>query len=156
MGVEKILEGFLKSISPALVPFTQGQDTSSPGTTILTRGWVDTYGNFREILEGTLLPSIVHKALASAMQGIIRMRGILHVAILPGILTGEMKEAGGAMVSENATLIEFEASESACQALAGLMAAGMGANARRQGLDTRDILWCARRRRWLGGLLCLG
>lgn len=91
--------------------------------------WVSTYRNFGQILQGTLLPSIVDQALTSTMQGVIWVRGALHVAILPGIFAGKVKEAGGAMVSKNAPLVEFEASEGACQALAGLMAAGMRTNA---------------------------
>lgn len=98
-----------------------------------------THRNFRKILEGTLLPSIIHKALSSAMERVVWMSRILHIAVLPGIITGKMEEAGGAMVSEDTPLVELETSEGASQALSGLVAR-MRSDARRQGLDARHIL----------------
>lgn len=83
------------------------------------------------------------------MKGIVRVRKILHVAILPGIFTGEMEEAGGAMVSEDAPLVDFETPEGAGQTLPSLRATRERPDARRQGLDARCILRCAGRGGWL-------
>lgn len=66
------------------------------------------------------------------MKGVVRVREILHVAILPSIFTGQVEEAGGAMVREDTPLVDFEASEGAGQALARIRAARVRPDARRQ------------------------
>lgn len=142
--------GFVNQFCSALTK-TDKQHMRGPERCDLGKKKLATHGNLGKVLQGTLLPGIVYEALSSAVKRIIRVGHVLHVAVLPGIFAGKMEEAGGAMVGENAPLVEFETSEGARQALAGLVAR-VRPDARRQGLGTGDMLWGAR----CGGLgLCL-
>lgn len=80
-----------------------------------------THGNVGEILQGTLLPSVVHKTFparwVALRVGILRRCPGVDVGTGRTVVTGEMKKAGGAMVSDAALIIDFEAAEISIQAL---------------------------------------
>lgn len=60
---------------------------------------------FRQILQGTLLPSIVHQPLPPSGDGVIGMRRAWCVDLMPGIVTREVKKTRRPMIGEHASLV---------------------------------------------------
>lgn len=79
-----------------------------------------THWNLREVFQCPLLPGIVDQSLPLAIEGILRIGRARGVTALATILAGQVEEAGGTVIGDDALLIQLQALERPSQSL-GLM-----------------------------------
>lgn len=95
MRAEQVLERFLESMSQL-----RRSPVKKAGEEQL-----NTYWDLREVLQCALLPGIVDQSFPLAVEGILRIGRARGVTALAAILAGQMKEAGGTMIGDDALLI---------------------------------------------------